>query len=325
VSHNHDSTKQELSDAISSIGGFEGIQGFEEVLNLFFDALPDPIFVINEDGNFIKALGGNASYLYQGSEHFEGKYIKDIFSSSLAQEFQLAVTQAINSNKLVIIEHEIHPNDLKAFDVGVSSNWFEGRIYPIRQRGNDKRVVLCVTINKTESKLMEQKLLQLAETDPLTGAFNRRFFNNSLTRAIAEFTRYNNVFSLLMIDVDHFKNLNDTFGHDIGDEVLKGLVNICHDVLRDIDIFARYGGEEFMILLPHTSGEEACIVADRIRRALAQASTVIDSKKISYTASIGVTQVKTNDEKIEQLTKRVDLALYQAKDSGRNKVCYNSD
>ena len=325
MSHEHDTTKKELDDVISSIGGVGDIEEFVEVLNLFFDALPDPIFVIDEDGNFIKALGGSASYLYQGTKYFEGKCIKDIFSTSLAEKFQLAVNEAINLNKLVIMEHEIYSNDLNGIDVGGSSNWFEGRIHPILQRGNDTRVVLCVTINKTESKLMEQKLLQLAQTDPLTGAYNRRFFNNSLARAIAEFSRYNTVFSLLMIDVDHFKKLNDTFGHDIGDEVLKGLVKICDDVLRDIDLFARYGGEEFMILLPNTTGKDACVVANRIRIALEQDSNIIESKNISYTASIGVTQAKPNDRNIEQVTKRVDLALYQAKESGRNQVCYRSE
>lgn len=323
MSNEHDMANQVLSNTISSLGGFEGIEGFEEVLTLFFDALPDPIFVIDEDGNFIKALGGNASYLYRGTEHFEGKCIKDIFSGSFAQKFQLAINEAITLNKLVIIEHEISPKELKAIDVDSSSSWFEGRVHPISQRGNDKRVVLCVTINKTESKLIEQKLLLLAETDPLTGAYNRRFFNNSLTRAIAEYTRYQNIFSILMIDVDHFKKLNDTFGHDIGDEVLKRLVNICNGVLRDIDIFSRYGGEEFMILLPNTSSKDACVVANRIRIALEKESLVIESKNIAYTVSVGVTEVKSVDENIEQLTKRVDLALYQAKESGRNQVCYN--
>lgn len=321
MSNKFSTSKHVLNNALHSLVGFESIEEFEEVLTLFFDALPDPIFVIDEGGNFIKVLGGNASYLYQGTENFEGKCIKDIFSPTLTQKFQLAINEAINFNKLVIIEHEINSNDLKGIEVDMSSTFFEGRIHPIRQRGNDKRAVLCVTINNTEKKLMEQKLLQLADTDPLTAAYNRRFFNNSVSRALAEFTRYNTVFSLLMIDVDHFKKFNDTFGHDVGDQVLKRLVKICNSILRTIDIFARYGGEEFMILLPSTTCDNACIVANRIRVAIEQDTFILGNKTISYTVSIGATQVKTSDKNIDLLTKRADLALYKAKDTGRNQVC----
>lgn len=288
-------------------------------------SLPDPIFVIDEDGRIIKALGGNASALYKGTDYFEGKCIKDTFSISLAKKIQFGVNEAISLNKLVIIEHRVDSNDLKATDTECYSNWFEGRIHPISQRGNDKRVVVCVTIDKTESKLLEQKLLKMAETDPLTEAYNRRFFNNSLKRAIAEFSRYKNAFSLLMIDVDYFKKLNDNFGHDVGDEVLKRLAKVCCEELRDIDIFARYGGEEFMILLPNTLGQAASTVANRIRIALEEDIVIIRSKTISYTVSIGVTQAQEGDGRIEQLTKRVDLALYQAKESGRNRVFYSND
>lgn len=307
--------KEALGNALGSI------EAYDEVLTLFFEALPDPIFVINEEGKLIKALGGNASDIYRSAQYLEGKYIKDVFSSYLAEKFHNAINEAISSNKLVLTEYEINSSNSNLLPQEDSSRWYEGRIHPIRQKGKDKRVVLWISIDKTLNKKMEQELLQLAITDPLTGAYNRRYFNDNLTRQISEFSRYKNVFSLLMLDVDHFKQLNDTFGHDLGDETLKGLVKTSSKLLRDIDIFARYGGEEFMILLPNTPSEEATVVANRLRVAVAQDYIDSGNTKIYYTVSIGVTEIKDQKDDIESITKRADIALYQAKERGRNQVC----
>ena len=304
---------------------FENILGSLEehydVLTLFFDGLPDPIFVINEEGKLIKVLGGNASDLYRKTQHLEGEYIKDFFAPTLAEKFIRVIHEAISSNTLVITDYEINVSNSKFLSQDDSKRWFEGRVSPIKQRGTDKRVVVWISINKTQNMIMEQKLLQLSITDPLTGAYNRRYFNDNLIRQFAEFSRYKNTFSILMLDVDYFKKLNDTFGHDLGDEVLKELVKISHKVLREIDIFSRYGGEEFMILLPKTNSKEAFIVADRLRLALEEAHIVTEYNKISYTVSIGVTEIKSDNDDIESITKRADLALYQAKEQGRNRVC----
>jgi PAS domain-containing protein len=167
-----DRIKQALSNATSYI------EELDELLSLFFDSLPDPIFVIDEDGCFIRAFGRNLSYIEHGSENYEGKSLENIFCCSLVQKFELAIREAINTNQLVLIEYEVNSDNLISLDTDMPANWFEGRIYPIRKRGEDKRAVLWIAINKTENKLMEQKLLHLAETDPLTGAYNRRYFKD---------------------------------------------------------------------------------------------------------------------------------------------------
>ena len=128
--------------------------------------------------------------------------------------------------------------------------------------------------------------------------------------------RYSKEFSLIMLDIDHFKTVNDTYGHDVGDYVLKATVNVIKRNIRKADIFARYGGEEFMIVQPETTIERAKVYAEKIRTIIEQ-NNFDKVKKI--TISIGVTMFNKNDA-IESITKRVDDALYRAKDNGRNRV-----
>ncbi|MEJ2686332.1 MAG: GGDEF domain-containing protein, partial [Gammaproteobacteria bacterium] len=162
----------------------------------------------------------------------------------------------------------------------------------------------------------ELELIRLSNTDVLTGAMNRRLFSDNLRREIEKSRRYRLPVSLLMIDVDHFKRVNDTCGHDCGDRVLRETARRIASSLRQADYFVRYGGEEFCVLAPGTSGEQASAMADKIRELMAarpfeQAGTI--------TVSVGVTQLQDDDTE-ETLVNRADRALYQAKWSGRDRV-----
>lgn len=158
---------------------------------------------------------------------------------------------------------------------------------------------------------------QLAVTDPLTQIYNRLKFNNALEIEIARARRHKRVFSLLMFDIDHFKDINDSFGHEVGDETLKTLTNIVSRHVRVTDTFARWGGEEFVILVVETPAEGGGIFAEKLRKEIEETSFGIAGK---VTCSFGVTQFKETDD-ITSITKRVDEALYEAKGSGRNRVC----
>jgi len=170
---------------------------------------------------------------------------------------------------------------------------------------------------------MEEELRMLATTDPLTGVNNRRKFLETSERELARCARYNHPLCLLMLDADHFKLVNDTHGHDVGDKVLKLLSDICVRELRDVDVFGRFGGEEFVAALPETSMETALEVAERLRDCLASTEvTISDGAPLKFTVSIGAAERTKDDKSVHDLLNRADGALYQAKESGRNKVVY---
>lgn len=161
-----------------------------------------------------------------------------------------------------------------------------------------------------------EKVTYLAIMDPLTQVYNRVKFNEELLRQEHLFRRVSSPFSLLMFDIDHFKNVNDTFGHDNGDMVLKTLCNIVKASIREIDIFARWGGEEFMLILSGDNINNAMKTAERIRREIEEYKFETVGK---VTCSFGVTEFLKEDAGID-LIKRADNALYMAKHKGRNCV-----
>ncbi|HYM48481.1 MAG TPA: diguanylate cyclase [Burkholderiaceae bacterium] len=165
-------------------------------------------------------------------------------------------------------------------------------------------------------KEFEEELARQATTDPLTGAYNRLKFNSELVDEIHRAQRYGESLSLAMIDVDHFKAINDTHGHQAGDMVLVHLTQLISANLRETDKLARWGGEEFMILLPNTPLDAAARLAEKLRLVVAQAD--IGAVR-GITCSFAVTQFRPG-ESIETLTARLDEALYRAKHDGRNRV-----
>jgi len=172
----------------------------------------------------------------------------------------------------------------------------------------------------TDRKMLENQLRILATTDPLTGAYNRRTF---FELGSAEFTRslrYKHGLSVLMLDIDHFKLVNDSYGHNVGDITLSTLVANCMGVLRSIDVLGRIGGEEFSVILPHTSGQEAMLVAERLRQVIEKNVMETDNAVFFITVSIGVAEIKQDDLTIDDILRRADRALYAAKNQGRNRV-----
>ncbi|MCC5825972.1 GGDEF domain-containing protein [Alkalimonas sp.] len=167
--------------------------------------------------------------------------------------------------------------------------------------------------------LQQSKELQ-ANTDALTGLANRRFLDSSLLPALAQQSNEFFPLAVIMCDIDHFKQLNDQYGHDVGDEVLKGVANLFQQNLRQQDIACRIGGEEFLLILPHTSATDARNVAEKIRQQFAQQRWVTSDKDYKVTASFGVAECN-QAEQFNEAVKLADQQLYQAKHLGRNQVC----
>ncbi len=165
------------------------------------------------------------------------------------------------------------------------------------------------------------RVRDMAIRDELTGAFNRRYLFRRATYELARAQRYQRPMGVIMFDVDHFKRINDTYGHAAGDQVLQGIVTLCRRQMRKTDILGRYGGEEFVILLPETELEITRYVAERLRVQLEAHPIVTDCGPVAVTISIGVTGKLPSDTTLKTVFRRADVALYQAKNGGRNRVC----
>lgn len=160
----------------------------------------------------------------------------------------------------------------------------------------------------------------LAFIDPLTGLYNRRMFLELAEKKLNEAKRYKESLSLIMLDIDHFKRINDTYGHGVGDMALKSLTEILRKNLRASDIVARWGGEEFVIILPKTTLEQAYNVAEKIRKLVEiSAIDLPNGEKLKFTVSLGVSFF-SGEEDLEELIRQADIALYEAKSKGRNRT-----
>lgn len=166
----------------------------------------------------------------------------------------------------------------------------------------------------------ELELRKIAAVDGLTGAMSRRSFTNFSNREFSRSNRYGHDLSALMLDLDHFKSINDNYGHPAGDHVLKVVARQCQSHLREHDLFGRMGGEEFSLMLPETGLDEAIHVAERTKAAIEALEILWVGHRIQVTASIGVSCIKETDSEMKAIISRADQALYDAKNAGRNQV-----
>lgn len=240
--------------------------------------------------------------------------------------------------------YKYHEEDIKAIKdesenhyIGNYDNEYEKRYALYWSKGvkisqlNSKILIgMVVDISKQKEleKILESKILELenvnkklkmvANIDPLTKVFNRRYFYEKLEQSISAANNSGSFFSLLMADLDFFKSINDSYGHEMGDHILKNFAKILQKYCRSEDIIARIGGEEFLILLSHTNIEQAKKIADRICKVTFELGKLPDNKAV--TVSIGVVQYIKGDS-ADEIVNKVDMALYKAKREGRNRSC----
>jgi len=189
---------------------------------------------------------------------------------------------------------------------------------PLRADDNSISGLFLIVHDVTELATYEQKLVEMNTKDALTGIYNRRFLTTRLKEECERQQRYSRPLSLIMIDIDFFKKVNDTYGHQCGDLILKSVAAKAASVVRKTDFIARYGGEEFCCLLPETSAEAAETVAESLRTHIEKMENIFESKLIKVTISLGISGFLADDTP-DTLMKRADDALYQAKHSGRNR------
>lgn len=237
--------------------------------------------------------------------------------------------------------HRVHPDDIAEAEAELDECVKESRdfnfeyrlIWPNREirviraaamladAGSDSgRKMIGVNLDITEQRTMEENLLRLATTDSLTGAHNRRSFMERAEYEMERSKRYASPLTVLSLDIDHFKHINDRYGHHAGDEVLKALVILCKATLRNTDVFGRLGGEEFSALLTETDIYAGELSAERVRKAVEEMEVVVGDDVITLTVSIGLYEYDNCDDSLDEIMQRADAAMYRAKQSGRNRV-----
>lgn len=229
--------------------------------------------------------------------------------------YETARQKILNTDKssYLNLEHQLKRKDGKLI-------WCEFVGSQIELTAHESTIIWSI-LDVTTQKEMQSKLEEQATTDYLTELYNRRYFTSRLEEEVSRIKRdKNTTTSLIMFDLDKFKQINDTLGHLLGDFVLKGFANILKNNLRKTDIAGRVGGEEFAMILPNTNLENAVILANRIREEVSNQTTKIDGVNINYTVSIGLTALLYDDINSDSAFARADSALYAAKANGRNRV-----
>jgi diguanylate cyclase (GGDEF)-like protein len=188
----------------------------------------------------------------------------------------------------------------------------------VSRRFNQSRRQQYILLLKEKKSRKELKLL--AMTDSLTGVHNRRHFMSKASEELERTKRYGYPLSIMIFDLDNLKDVNDKYGHDAGDEVIRFFAKYCSSQLRSIDQLARFGGDEFVALLAQAGQDDAKEVAERIRTSIEDLEIQIDQEIITTTVSVGLTTTTDGDISVEELIKRADQALYDAKNNGRNQI-----
>lgn len=235
------------------------------------------------------------------------------------EELNLGATPTRPKAPVIVVSGSDNPTDIvRCLDLGALD--FVTKPVDMRVLGAKVRVALRVKYAQEVVARSNQHLSLLASVDPLTQMYNRRRLFELSVRELAKAQRFDRDLSVIMLDMDHFKDFNDNFGHATGDQVLQVMARVILRCTRDTDIAGRIGGEEFAICCPETSLEGAALLAERIRAMLAQERLDIDEQCHSVTASFGVSSLCDLDKTFDALLNRADRMMYQAKNSGRNQV-----
>lgn len=286
----------------------------KERRDLILDASPFPILITRLIDDSVLYINPAAQKLFDIQPQ-EVQSFK--FSNYFVDPMKRVELLSCIKRENVIHSFEVQMKNPKA----TTALWFDlsARIIDL-----DGELALYTTFkDMTQKKQKEEELFTQASTDPLTGLFNRRQFELMANTQLSLAQRYQTPHCILMLDIDHFKRVNDTYGHDAGDEVLKYVALILKTSLRVSDILARYGGEEFILFLPHTSPTEGWQVAERLRTSVEQSNIFSQAGTLNVTISLGLSS--TQNISLNDKIKEADIALYASKTTGRNKTTLYTD
>ena len=285
-------------------------------------ALPDPAFILTRSGRYAAIFGGSDQRYYHDGAKLVGKRMSDLLHQEKAAWFLSEIAHALDTRALHVVEYRLAGCDVKGLESAGPEHtiWFEGRIKALDFPVDGEDAVLWVASNITERSALESQLRVLSETDSLSGMVNRRKLMTVLHEHYDTYVRYATPCALLIFDIDHFKHINDQYGHLSGDTAIQVTAGVCRAELRSTDIAARLGGDEFVVLMPHTTCEQAAPIAERLRVLVASQLRALGTLGEGATISGGLSELLPGDASSEEVLKRADDALYQAKRSGRNRI-----
>ena len=248
------------------------------------------------------------------SEEVIGKSPRILQSKDTEQKEKSAIRRALEKKEAIRVT-------LRNYTKTGREYWIDLSILPLHDKDGKLTHFASIQRDITKQKNLERELQILCRTDPLTTAANRRAFEEMLSQEFSRFKRSRKEYALIMIDIDHFKSVNDEYGHSVGDKVLIEVTEKCKDSLRYHDIVARLGGEEFCILLPYTNATQAKQIAERLRGKIESMQIISEGNRINVTVSVGLSLVCLDDSDGHDAMQRADQKLFEAKDLGRNTVC----
>lgn len=282
-------------------------------LQAALDTLPTPIFVKDRDCRYIACNRAFEDYLGLPRQRIVGSTVFDVAPPDLAKVYEEADRKLLTDGGTQIYEAKVRYADNSHHDVIFHKAVFRD---PLGEADGIAGAMLDIS----ERKALEQRLEVLAATDFLTGVYNLRTFYELAGRELSRLERGGGPLSVIVMDIDRFKEINDQLGHAAGDEALRSVVAAVRENLREQDVFARAGGDEFRILLPDTTLEGALHVGERIGRAVGRLSVASPRGKADLSLSTGVATHRASDETLDFTIARADEALYRAKSGGRNQV-----
>jgi len=289
------------------------VQASEERFRQLFEDSPLPYQSLDMNGCIVDANAAWLEMMGMDAGSAIGRSFGELMDESEWRKFMHMFPSFIKHGVLDNLQLTISHSDGTPIDIELN-----GRV-AYDAHGNFKQTH-CVFQNITARKAMEDELRRLATSDPLTGLANRRAFFADGDRALQQCVRYQRPYSAMMLDIDHFKSINDRYGHDVGDQVLKLVAAEMQQQIRQVDMLGRLGGEEFAIILPETDLAKAIEVAERIRAAVEAFSLQTEQGRITFTISIGVVGLTDVEATNDALLQQADALLYRAKQNGRNRV-----
>lgn len=281
------------------------------------EAIPVPVFFKSRDDRCLQMVNERYAALHgRDGDDVVGRTLDDLFEPRLVAEIEARDQELYDGDE----PRQVYETDIAFAGAGIRRMvMHKAKMWDATNRLIG---ITGVMVDVTESHQLRQELERLATTDPLTGLANRRAFLERARDEVERAAQRGRPMSVVMIDIDHFKVINDRYGHDVGDQVLQRVAGLVRETVREpADVAARFGGEEFVLLLPETGLAAARILAERIRRAFEETPVDTRGGPVSFTASFGVEEFRASlDAGVETALKRADDALYRAKAAGRNRV-----
>lgn len=301
---------KEHNDAVANIT--TAIAKEHKKLDTILKTASDGIYILDKNGLLVLANEAFLNMHKLDKSAINQLTLNDWNVTLETTDLRQQLNNVLVGNQTIMIETKHRTSDGHMLDVEVSINALDI---------DGERFLFCASRDITERKILQRQLEQQARIDYLTKVSNRGYFMLQAEQELTRSQRYGSKLSLLMLDIDNFKRINDTYGHKSGDIVLQKLIEVCRNTMRLADIIGRVGGEEFAILLPETDQHQAHEVAERLREHIAaEAVEILNGTSIHFTVSIGVSMLDHDCNLIDTLLSNADEALYKAKNAGRNQV-----